>query len=96
MPDGRRDCSRPRFGRALFLHSQLYTCCTDSATKRAMFAEASASGVAFIRIDIGMETVAPMLARDEVRHWSGIDEAAHLSRSSACRCSPLCTARPPS
>ena len=60
-------------------HSQLYTCCTDRATKRAMFAEASASGAAFIRIDIGMETVAPRLTRDDVRHWGGTDEAAALS-----------------
>ena len=64
-------------------HSQLYTCCTDSATKRAMFAEAAASGAAYIRVDIGMETVAPQLSRSSERHWGGIDEAARLSAESA-------------
>jgi len=60
-------------------HSQLYTCCTDSATKEAMFAEAAQSGAAFIRVDVAMDTVMPEFAGEGARNWSGLDEVAGLS-----------------
>ena len=60
-------------------HSQLYSCCTDSATKEAMFAEAAQSGAAFIRVDVAMDTVMPEFAGDGAREWSGLDEVAGLS-----------------
>ena len=60
-------------------HSQLYTCCTDSATKEAMFAEAVQSGAAFIRVDVAMDTVMPEFAGEGARDWSGLDEVAGLS-----------------
>ncbi len=58
-------------------HSQLYACCTDSATKEAMFREAKESGAAFIRLDLQMED---MFTRDQPTDWSGPDEVAALSR----------------
>lgn len=67
-------------------HSQLYACCTDSATKDALFREAKASGAAYIRVDVAMEAVLPEFAPPERldsdgRDWSGLDEVAALSES---------------
>jgi len=58
-------------------HSQLYACCTDSATKEAMFREAKESGAAYIRVDFELEGMfEPGLPTD----WTGSDEVAALSR----------------
>ncbi len=58
-------------------HSQLYACCTDSATKEAMFREAKESGAAYIRLDFELET---MFSRGGPTDWTGPDEVAELSR----------------
>ena len=60
-------------------HGQLYTCCTDSAVKEAMFAEAAQSGAALIRVDVAMDTVMPEFAGEGARDWRGLDEVAVLS-----------------
>lgn len=54
-------------------HSQLYACCTDSATQEAMFREAKESGAAYIRVDLELET---MFSRNEATDWSGPDAVA--------------------
>ena len=58
-------------------HSQLYACCTDGATKEAMFREAKDSGAAYIRLDFELET---MFSRGGPTDWTGPDEVAELSR----------------
>ena len=60
-------------------HSQLYTCCTDSATKEAMFLHAKESGAQFIRVDVAMESVFPQFGPSDGRDWEGLDEVAELS-----------------
>ena len=60
-------------------HSQLYACCTDSATKDALFREAKASGAQYIRVDVAMEAVLPEFAGEHARDWTGLDEVVALS-----------------
>lgn len=58
-------------------HSQMYACCTDSATKEAMFREARDSGAAYIRVDFELEG---MFEPGQPPDWRGSDEVAELSR----------------
>ncbi len=62
-------------------HSQLHTCCTDPATKDAMFREAKASGAAYIRLDIEMHGVfTPGPFGIPLHDWTNTDDIARLSR----------------
>ena len=77
-------------------HSQIYSCCTVTATKAAMFREAKESGAAYIRLDINMPAIfaperygfnlgpldlpLPLQPAGEGPDWTGVDDIARLSR----------------
>jgi len=77
-------------------HSQIYSCCTVSATKEEMFRAAKESGAAYIRLDINMPAIfaperygpdrgpldllLPREPEDSPPDWTGVDDIARLSR----------------
>ena len=71
-------------------HSQLYACCTDSATKEAMFREAKDSGAAYIRVDFELEG---MFEPGSPPTGPGPTRWRRCRASIGSRCWPCCWAR---
>jgi hypothetical protein len=60
-------------------HAMVHTCCTPPAMKERIFAEASASGAEFVRVDVELNGIFEAAGDRERPDWRALDELTRLA-----------------
>ncbi len=67
----------PAHAAPISAHAMVHSCCTPEPLKERIFAEASALGAGYIRVDIELSGI--FATPDAEPNWSGLDEVVELS-----------------